>query len=292
MKSLEHSTFNIQHSTFKSTGCGGGGFRWTLRVECWVLNVFHSVRLVCALTLLVFCFVKQVHAVVPVETTAMFDSANRLYDEGKYTAAASSYEKLVEAGVMSPALYFNLGNSFFKSGQIGRAIAAYRKAEQMSPRDPDVQGNLQFARNQVQGPTMRPTRAQKALGRLTVNEWTVVTMAGLWVSLLLLATMQWRPGWRVSLRGLTAAIIGATVVLAICLILAWNGSRTSDIVIVIRPDTMVRNGPLESSQNSFTAQDGAEMRVIDKKTDWLQVTDSNGRVGWVNRDAVVSPGRS
>jgi SH3-like domain-containing protein len=130
------------------------------------------------------------------------------------------------------------------------------------------------------------------LGRLTVNEWTVVTMAGLWVSLLLLATMQWRPGWRVSLRGLTAAIIGATVVLAICLILAWNGSRTSDIVIVIRPDTMVRNGPLESSQNSFTAQDGAEMRVIDKKTDWLQVTDSNGRVGWVNRDAVVSPGRS
>jgi tetratricopeptide (TPR) repeat protein len=142
----------------------------------------------------------------------MFDSANRLYDEGKYTAAASSYEKLVEAGVMSPALYFQFGKFVFKSGQIGRAIAAYRKAEQMSPRDPDVQGNLQFARNQVQGPTMRPTRAQKALGKLSMNEWTLVTMDRRLVSLLLLATMQWRPGWRVSLRGLTAAVIAATVV--------------------------------------------------------------------------------
>jgi hypothetical protein len=264
---------------------------WMFDVGCWVLDVFHLPKFVFALLAITICSI-NVHAVVPVETTAMFDSANRLYDEGKYTAAASSYEKLVEAGVMSPALYFNLGNSFFKSGQIGRAIAAYRKAEQMSPRDPDVQGNLQFARNQVQGPTMRPTRAQKALSKLSVNEWTMVTMVGVWVSLLLLATMQWRPAWRASLRGLTAAIIGATVVLAICLILAWNGSRTSDVVIVIRPDTMVRNGPLESSQNSFTAQDGAELRVIDKKTDWLQVTDSNGRVGWVNRDAVVSPGRS
>ena len=50
----------------------------------------------------------------------------------------------------------NLGNAYFKSGQLGKAIAAYREAEQMSPRDPDVRANLRFARNQVQGPTLRP----------------------------------------------------------------------------------------------------------------------------------------
>ena len=76
----------------------------------------------------------------------MFDTANKLYEEGKFAEAAAAYESLVQSRQVSAALYFNLGNAWFKSGQIGRAIAAYRQAEQMTPRDPDLRANLQFAR--------------------------------------------------------------------------------------------------------------------------------------------------
>ena len=96
-----------------------------------------------------------------------FDSANKLYEEGKFAEAVSAYEKLAQSGETSAALYFNLGNAFFKSGQIGRAVAAYRTAEQLTPRDPDVRANLQFARNQAQGPTLSPGRWQRWLGRLS-----------------------------------------------------------------------------------------------------------------------------
>ena len=54
-----------------------------------------------------------------------FESANKLYEEGKYSEAATAYARLLQTGETSPALYFNLGNAFFKSGQIGRAIAAF-----------------------------------------------------------------------------------------------------------------------------------------------------------------------
>jgi Flp pilus assembly protein TadD len=68
--------------------------------------------------------------------------------------AAAAYEQILTNGAVSPALYFNLGNAHFKAGQLGRAIAAYRQAERLTPRDPDVRANLQFARNRVQGPTL------------------------------------------------------------------------------------------------------------------------------------------
>src|SRR5262245_57940734 len=83
-----------------------------------------------------------------------FDAANKLYAQSKFTDAAAAYEKIVAGGSASAALYFNLGNAYFKVNQLGRAIAAYRQAEELSPRDPDVRANAQFARNRVQGPRL------------------------------------------------------------------------------------------------------------------------------------------
>src|SRR5271170_2968170 len=84
--------------------------------------------------------------------SAEFDAANNLYAEGKFADAAVAYGKILQSGATSPNLLFNYGNAEYKAGHLGRAIAAYRQAEQLAPRDADVRANLEFARNQVQGP--------------------------------------------------------------------------------------------------------------------------------------------
>src|SRR5689334_7524861 len=109
---------------------------------------------------------------VAADTFPDFDAANRLYEQGKFPEAAAAYEKIAQSGPASAAVYFNLGNARFKSGEAGRAVAAYREAERLAPRDPEVRANLQFVRNQVQGPTLKPRFAERWFGRLTVNEWT------------------------------------------------------------------------------------------------------------------------
>src|SRR5206468_4104202 len=73
-----------------------------------------------------------------------FDAANKLYEQGNYPAAAAAYEQLIQSGQRSETLYFNLGDAWFKAGQLGRAIAAWRQAEFLSPRDPALRFNLQF----------------------------------------------------------------------------------------------------------------------------------------------------
>lgn len=226
-------------------------------------------------------------AVTATNAETDFDSANRLYEQGRFADAAATYEKLIQTGKVAPALYFNLGNAFFKSGQIGRAVAAYRQAEQLTPRDPDVRANLSFAQKQVQGPTLQMRFWQRAFSTLTENEWSAILAFALWLTFGLLIARQIKPSLAGSLRAWIWFASATTLALGACLLLAITYNPTRQTAIVIASETTVRNGPFDESPASFTAHNGAELRVLDNKNDWLQVTDGSRRIGWVKRDATI-----
>ena len=216
-----------------------------------------------------------------------FEAANRLYEEGKFAQAAAGYDQLTQAGRVSPALYFNLGNAWFKAGQIGQALLAYRHAELLAPRDPDVRANIQFARNQVQGPTLPTNAWRRWLGQLSLNEWAVLAAVALWSLFLLLAAVTWRPIWKGPLRTPIIVSAAATLLLGACLGAALYQQRSFRLAIVVKPEGIVRNGPLDISQTAFSVHDGAELQVLDENNDWLQVSAGPLRVGWIRRDQVV-----
>lgn len=254
-----------------------------------VTNHFGSRRksaLQAAVFAVVLLFMSVLHLCAE-DISSAFDAANRLYAQNKFPEATAAYEQLIAAGPVSPALYFNLGNANFKSGQIGRAIAAYRQAAALTPRDPDVRANLQFARAQVPGPTVRANLLQRALGTLTLNEWAGLGAVALWTTFFLLAWRQIRPSLATALRNWTLLAGATTLGLAIAVALAFFQNPGRATVIVSARETTVRTGPFDESPSAFTANDGAELRLLDRKDDWLQVTDGTRRIGWVKRDAVI-----
>jgi hypothetical protein len=221
------------------------------------------------------------------DTPAGFEAANRLYMEEKYSEAATTYGILEQSGQKSAALYFNWGNALFKSQQLGRAIAAYRQALELAPRDPDIRANLEFARKQRQGPSLSPNKSQQWLRRLTLNEWAVLTAAAIWIFFGALAFLQWRPALIRSLRGVLAVVGVGAMILCGCAITAFHDRRGDRLAIVVTPDATVHNGPLDQSPNAFTVHDGAELAVLDRKDEWLQVEVDGGRAGWIRKDQVV-----
>jgi tetratricopeptide (TPR) repeat protein len=241
--------------------------------------LFSWARLV---ALAIFVFAKTVFAA---DLSPEFDSANKLYEQGKFSDAAAGYEKIVQSRSVSSALYFNLGNAYFKSSHVGRAIAAYREAEKLSPRDPDIRANLQFARNQVQNPTLPPDQLHRWLGRLSVNEWTTLAAIALWLCLLPLTIMQVRPALQRSFRSLAIASGVATIVLSCC-VAAVLPSRSTQSAVIITPEAIIRSGPLDEAPQSFIAHDGAELSVLDTKDNWLQVT-TGPRHGWIKAEQVL-----
>lgn len=220
------------------------------------------------------------------DISAGFDSANKLYEEGKFSDAASAYESLVQSGSVSSALYFNLGNAYFKSGQLGRAVAAYRNAERLSPRDAEVRANLQFVRGQVQGPTLAPTRVQRWLDSLTINEWAKLTAFVFWIWLSMLVLVQIRPGLKQSLRNLLWSGGVTTLIVGGCLVMAWANNSNQEAIVVTH-DALLHNGPLDEAPGRTTIHDGAEVSLLDTKNDWVEIRLDGDRTGWLKRDQVV-----
>jgi len=216
-----------------------------------------------------------------------FEEANRRYEQGKYEEAVAAYARLADEGVASAALHFNLGNAYFKSGQLGRAILSYRIAQQLDPRDPDIGANLRFVRSAVLGAAPpAPPLWQRAVSRLTLNEWAVIAAGALWLFAGLRALRQWVESPFLHRRLLHAA---TAVLLVLCLTglgLAWHLSAQPRAVVV-QSDAVLHHGPLDESPNLQTLQDGQELTVLDRKDDWLQVAGAARGTGWIRRGQVV-----
>ena len=65
-----------------------------------------------------------------------------------FEKAVASFETLQrEGGIQNGRLFYNLGNIYFRLGEIGKAILNYRRAERFIPNDINLQQNLNFARS-------------------------------------------------------------------------------------------------------------------------------------------------
>jgi tetratricopeptide (TPR) repeat protein len=220
-----------------------------------------------------------------------FSNANKLYAEGKFPEAASAYDKILQTGRQSPALLFDYANAEFKSGHLGLAIAAYRRAAQLSPRDDEIRANLQFVRNQVQGATVRESRWQSWVGSLTLNEGAVLTAVLFWLLCALLITRQLWPALIPKLKNTTRISAVLTIFSASVLGLQAANHFTAQTAVVTVAEATARSGPFDEAQSAFTAHDGAELSVLDRHGDWIQVTNGAGQTGWLPlKQAEVLPG--
>jgi len=217
-----------------------------------------------------------------------FTQANRFYEEGKFPQAAAAYAAIVEGGTVSPALYFNLGNAYLKVGHLGQSIVAYRKAEELAPRDPEIRANLQIARAQAGAMNSRVpgTRWTRWIGRLTLNEWAILAAAAAALFFIVLTIREIWPDWKKSVVGLTTLGL-VCLCLGVCLGCAVNQHLLDTSAVVIVPEAVARVGPLPEAQSAFSLHDGAELLVLGRDGGWLQVSDSGNHIGWLAQNQVA-----
>ena len=225
------------------------------------------------------------------DVAADFSAANKFYAEGRFADAAVGYEKILEGGAQSPALLFNYGNAEFKAGRLGKAIAAYRQAELLSPRDSDIRANLAFVRNQVQGAMLRENHWQNWVNTLTLNEGTRLAAGFFWLMFALLAAQQLRPAlapklWSATRLAVVLAIFSGTV-----LALQTANHFNVSVAVVTGTEGTARSGPFDDAQSAFTAKDGAELSVLDRRDGWVQVANGAGKIGWLpTKQIEILPG--
>jgi tetratricopeptide (TPR) repeat protein len=226
-----------------------------------------------------------------VDAATNFSAANKFYAEGKFPEAANAYGKILASGAVSPNLLFNYGNAEFKSGNLGKAIAAFRRAELLTPRDSEIRANLAFVRNQAQGATIRENFWLNWLGNLSLNEWTIFVVIAFWLTFLLLAAKQVRPALAAKLKSATWIFTALTIFSGTILGVQAANHFSKQTAVVIADSVTARSGPFDDAQSAFTTRDGAELSVLDRRDDWVQVADGSGKIGWLPAKQVeVLPG--
>jgi tetratricopeptide (TPR) repeat protein len=219
--------------------------------------------------------------------------ANQNYEAGLFTEAVGIYEAIIEAGIHNSDLYYNLGNAYFKQGDLGRAILNYRRAQRLTPRNPDVAANLSFARglaidqfeNTEEGLT---NLVQAAEEWLTVNEAVVLALI-LWVLICYFAVLAiLLPRQR---RVFSWVMAGLALFLAIGLASIANRLYSDwryPPVVVLAEEVKITSGPGDADQYlaEFTLHAGAELHLLESRPGWRRITLPGDLQGWAPAEAV------
>jgi hypothetical protein len=218
--------------------------------------------------------------------------ANLLYEEGRYGEAATRYQALVDASVQDGRLYYNLGNAYFKASDLGRAILNYRRAQRLLPRDGDVAANLKLARAQTldrieaenEGGLVGLVR--RLIGWNTLDEAAIAALV-LWVILcgLAVGALLWQRRRRALLYlagGVATLLLLGLLSIGIRL-LDQHGQRPA---VVVADEVAVRSGPGDDYLTEFTLHAGAEVRVVERRADWVRVALPGDLQGWAPSTAV------
>jgi tetratricopeptide (TPR) repeat protein len=221
--------------------------------------------------------------------SGLFQQANQAYQDGKYGEAITLYRQILESGVTNGAIYYNLGNAYFKDNQLGQAILSYERARRILPRDRDVVANLALANELtvdklVAGDKVFITRLLTWPARtLSIAELTWITfILYLLTSALVMITIWSRT------VGVRKKVLVITLILAILMLLSGTSligniyqQRRVSHAIILSPSTDARSGPGLEYTKIFSVHQGTKIRIRQARQDWYLISLPNGLAGWV-----------
>ena len=259
------------------------------------LTIAALLALTCFLMLPVFGILAQEPS-----STDLMAAANGRYERGEFAEAAQQYENLIAMGYEDMALYYNLGNAYLEGGDPGRAILNYLRAEELSPRNPNVRANLDLARSMTLDriETERDSLVESVsyFGRrwVTPGELGAVALL-LWIigALAMSALLVWRTAPLRFVLRIVGGVSMVTALLAFALLLNMIYANPYDSAGVVTTERVeALSGPGFQYDEEFTLHSGAQVRLLDTRQGWMQVALPGGEIkGWMPAHAVEAVGR-
>ena len=241
-----------------------------------------------------FAILFHVAGLKAVDPSKLVEQANQAYVNGEYSYAIELYESVIEQELESYALYYNLGNAYFKENKLGPAILYYERAFRLQPGDEDIRFNLEVARSrtidQINAvPLIFYERWWKVFySLLSPNTWAVLVIISLITSLIFMGIFFFSKtrGLKISAFSLSSLFLFFTLVFMVSAKTQYYNLFQKQESIIMIPRATAKSAPDETSPDLFVIHEGTKSRITNQLGEWYEVRLTNGNVGWVMKSAL------
>ena len=191
-------------------------------------------------------------------------------------------------------MYYNLGNTCFKSRKLGEAMYYWEKARRKSPRDADVRENIELAsllvvdRIDVPEDPLPVRMVSGAVQLFSADQESKIVLGLFMAANLLFGLYFLLRGRQAALRLLVAGLTAALLMALFAGSLAWKLYQASHYRegVIVEPKADVRSAPVGDSITVVTVHEGIRVRVRGESNGWYQITLPNGWSGWLPRPSL------
>ena len=225
----------------------------------------------------------------------LWEKANAFYTTEEYQQAISLYEQILNTGEESAKLYFNLGNAYYKAGDVNNAILNYERAKILAPNDEDIDFNLKIANQFVvtsidQLPKPFFVRWKQSIINLyPADTWSFISISAFVLFLILLGLYLF--GRSTSVRRLSFWV-GILAIIFSGFTFSFASQQKNKInnrnhAIVFCPRVTVKSAPAETGTDLFLIYEGLKVEVTDSLNTWTEIKLADGNEGWLPDSCIV-----
>ncbi|CAA0151516.1 tetratricopeptide repeat protein [Tenacibaculum maritimum] len=233
------------------------------------------------------CIISQ--TLLAQSSNELFNNANILYKQGNYEEAIDLYKKIESQKEISSALYYNLGNCYYKLNKVAPTIYNYEKALQLDPLNEDALNNLAFAKRLTLDKIERLPKSffqrfnKNYLQKLTYDQWAIFSVLfSVLTSLLFFFFFfaQQPSKKRLFFTTSMTSLLLLTITLAISYN-QYNFFKSNKEAIIYSEKVAIKNAPTLNSNDVFTLHEGTKVNVLDSVDNWKKIKLADGKIGWI-----------
>ena len=227
-------------------------------------------------------------------STVTRQQADSAYAQEHYQQAISDYETLLKQGV-SAELYYNLGNAYYRTDQMPKAVLNYERALLLSPGDADIRFNLQMARSKTidkitpESEMFFVTWYRSLVNLMSVDAWARTALIALSIAIILALAYLFSD--RIWLRkvGFFGALL-LVVVFLLSNLFAFHQKRKLTYrtgAVIMTTSVPVKSTPSKNGTDLFILHEGTRVTITDNSMkDWKEIRVDDGKEGWIETNKI------
>jgi tetratricopeptide (TPR) repeat protein len=222
----------------------------------------------------------------------LFDRANEYYAKGEYEMTVSLCDSMIKNNVESAAIYYNLGNAWFKLDDVPKAIYYYEKAKKLEPNNEDINYNLKIANTKIADRIeavpefFLKTWWNKLVYSLNEEQWTSLNIGifAIFLVFIIIFFISKNPNTKKTSFIISIIFLVLSFLSGIIGFKSYKLKTTHNTAIIFTPTVNVKSAPDEGSSTLFILHQGSKVKLMEGTSTWEKIKIANGSEGWVLKE--------